>query len=140
MKAESWTPGMQVQSSICVVTPYQPSLTETFIRAHIEQLPAKVTLVHGWRPTIGHSTVLSLPVLTYYKMRRLLTGAGLERETTAAYLKVFRERKIEAVLAEYGETGVQLIQAIEQSRIPLIVHFHGYDASVKSVLDENRET
>ena len=27
--------------SLCVVTPYLPSLTETFIRGHIEDLPAR---------------------------------------------------------------------------------------------------
>lgn len=125
---------------ICVATPYVPSLTETFIRAHIEQLPAQVTMVHGWRPSIGDRPVLSWPLLTCYKTWRVLTGASLARETTAAYLKVFRERKVEAVLAEYGETGVQVMYAAEQAGIPLIVHFHGYDASVKSVLEEHRET
>lgn len=70
----------------------------------------------------------------------MLTGVGLESETAAAYLKVFSQRRIDAVLAEYGETGVQLIPAIERSKIPLIVHFHGYDASVDAVLEEHRET
>ena len=126
--------------NVCVATPYIPSVTETFIRVHIEQLPANVTFVHGWRPSIGSRPVLSLPHLVYYKTRRMLFGDGLKEETTAAYLKIFRERRIEAVLAEYGETGVQVMDAAEQAGIPLIVHFHGYDASVKSVLDENRET
>ena len=125
---------------LCVVTPYVPSLTETFIRAHIEQLPAKVTVVHGWRPAIGEQTVLSLPGLFYYKARRMLTGTGLATETAAAYRKVFRDYKIDAVLAEYGETGVQVMDAIERSGVPLIVHFHGYDASVNSVLEEHKET
>jgi glycosyltransferase involved in cell wall biosynthesis len=127
-------------NSLCIVTPYQPSLTETFIRAHIEQLPAEVTLVHGWRPMVGDRTILSLPVLAYYKTRRMLTGNGLNPETTAAYLKIFRERDVEAVLAEYGEMGVLLTDAIVRSGIPLIVHFHGYDASVTAVLEQHRES
>ncbi len=126
--------------SICVATSYVPSLTETFIRSHIENLPANVTLVHGWRPTVGHTRVLSLPSLVYHKAFRSLTGAGIERETTTAYLKLFRERNIEAVLAEYGEMGVQVMHATERFGIPLIVHFHGYDASVHSVLEEHKET
>ncbi len=122
------------------MTPYLPSLTETFIKAHIEGLPAKVTVVHGWRPAIGDRTVLSLPNLVYYKAKRTLTGAGLQPETTAAYLKAFRDYKIEAVLAEYGDMGVQVMDAAERSGVPLIVHFHGYDASVNSVLAENKQT
>ena len=121
---------------ICVVTPYVPSLTETFIRAHIEELPAQVTFVHGWRPIVEDRTVLQLPQLVYHKARRMLTGAGLELEKTAAYVKVFRDYEIEAVLAEYGGMGVQVMKAVEQSGIPLIVHFHGFDASVNSVLAE----
>jgi colanic acid/amylovoran biosynthesis glycosyltransferase len=128
------------ERKLCVVAPYVPSLTETFIRSHIEDLPAKVTVVHSWRPAIGDQTVLSFPTLVYHKVSRMLTGAGLEREQAAAYLKVFRDYKIDAVLAEYGEMGVQVMDAIEQSGVPLIVHFHGYDASVKSVLEEHRET
>jgi colanic acid/amylovoran biosynthesis glycosyltransferase len=130
----------QIQNSICVVTPTEPSLTETFIRAHIQKLPARVTLVYGWRPSIDGSIVLSSPILICYKAWRMLTGGGLERETTAAYLKVFRERKIEAVLAEYGGAGVQVMDAAERAGIPLIVHFHGYDASNKSVLEEHKKT
>ncbi len=126
--------------SICVAVPYVPSLTESFIKAHVEQLPANVVLVQGWRPSIGDRPVLSLPVRTYYKTWRMLTRTGLERETAAAYLKVFRERRIEAVMAEYGETGVLVMDAVERAGIPLIVHFHGYDASVKSVLVEHCET
>ena len=130
----------KMRRNVCVVTSYVPSLTETFIRAHIEQLPATVTLVHGWRPSIGNRPVLSLPQLLYYKTRRMLFGDGLQEETLAAYLKVFRERGIEAALAEYGEMGVQVVDATERAGIPLIVHFHGYDASVTSVLEEHRET
>lgn len=126
--------------NLCVVASYVPSLTETFIRAHIEKLPANTTLVHGWRPSVGDKTALSLPSLVYFKARRMLTGSGLDRETTAAYLKIFRDYKIDAVLAEYGEMGVQVMDAIEQSGIPLLVHFHGYDASVYSVLEEHKAT
>ena len=32
------------------------------------------------------------------------------------------------------------MDATERAGIPLIVHFHGYDASVNSVLEEHRET
>jgi glycosyltransferase involved in cell wall biosynthesis len=70
----------------------------------------------------------------------MLFGDSLQAEQTAAYLKIFRERKIEAALAEYGEVGVQVMEAAERAGVPLIVHFHGYDASVTSVLEEHRET
>src|SRR6266699_2692890 len=73
--------------SLCVVTPCEPAPTETFIRAHIEELPAKVVLVHGWRPSIGNRPILSAPRLGAYKVWRTLAHAGLGTETTAAYLR-----------------------------------------------------
>ncbi|HEX8135955.1 MAG TPA: glycosyltransferase [Pyrinomonadaceae bacterium] len=126
--------------SICLVTPYLPSVSETFIRAHLNGLPAEVVLVHGWRPSIGASPVLSWPRRASYKAWRMLTGASLERETTAAYLKAFRKTGARAVLAEYGPTGVQVMEACRRARIPLVVHFFGYDATQKDVLERHAET
>jgi colanic acid/amylovoran biosynthesis glycosyltransferase len=126
--------------SLCVVTPYLPSATETFIRGHIEDLPARVVLVHGWRPSIGDQPILSGPRLAVYKVWRTLTRTGLDSETTAAYLQAFRRHHVEAVLAEYGEMGVLAGEACRLAAVPLIVHFHGYDASVHSVLEEHAKT
>jgi colanic acid/amylovoran biosynthesis glycosyltransferase len=126
--------------SLCVVTPCEPAPTETFIRGHIEELPARVVLVHGWRPSIGTRPILSAPRLGAYKLWRTLTHAGLGTETTAAYLQAFRRYGVEAVLAEYGEMGVLVMEACRRAALPLIVHFHGYDASLHSVLQEHAET
>ena len=126
--------------SVCVVAPYPPSPTETFIRGHIENLPARVLLVHGWRPSIGERPILSGPRLGVYKLLRTLTHSGLARETTAAYLQAFRRHGVEAVLAEYGEMGVSVGEACSRAAVPLIVHFHGYDASVHSVLEQHTKT
>ncbi len=38
------------------------------------------------------------------------------------------EEEISCVLAEYGPTGVKVLNACKLSKTPLIVHFHGYDA------------
>src|SRR5262249_3269661 len=126
--------------SLCVVLPYYPSHTETFIRSHIEGLAAKVVAVHGWRPRIGNRFVLAPPSLIFHKLQRMVSGAGIEWETTAAFLKVFRRYHVEAVLAEYGDNAVRVVEACRRTSIPLIVHFHGYDGSVRSVLEENAES
>jgi colanic acid/amylovoran biosynthesis glycosyltransferase len=120
---------------VCVVTPYMPSPSETFIRHHITDLPASVLLVHSWRPTVNDRVVLSLPERVVHKAWRTLSGAGQEHETTVAYCKVLRRHRARAVLAEYGPTGVKVMSACRRLNIPLIVHFHGFDASVRTVLD-----
>ncbi len=131
---------MKTVSRICVVTPYPPAPWETFIRGHVTDLPTSALLVHGWRPTVGDRPVLSLPSRVQHKARRMLFRTGLEREVTAAYLKVFRAHRADAVLAEYGATGVVVGPACRRLGIPLVVHFHGFDASVRSLLEEHVDT
>ena len=128
------------ERTVCIVLPYAPSLTETFITGHIENLPARILTVDGWRPSIDGRTVLSLPRRVLHKLRRTVFGAGLENETTAAYVTAFRRHRVAAVLAEYGTTGVLTVEACRQLNIPLIVYFFGYDASVRSVLQEHAQS
>jgi glycosyltransferase involved in cell wall biosynthesis len=126
--------------TICVALEYLPSPTETFINAHIQNLPAKILVVEGWRPKINGQAVLSLPRRVLYKLHRMLTSTGLEREQTAAYVKAYREHDVSAVLAEYGTTGTLTVQACRALNIPLIVYFFGYDATLRSVLEEYAES
>lgn len=124
---------------VCVVAPYEPSISETFIRAHVDRLAARTLLIHGWRPRIHNRSVLSSSQVVLHKIRRLALGEDLSVEITSAYVKAFRQHRVDAVLAEYGETGVQVLKSCRQLNIPLIVHFHGYDASVYSILEAQRE-
>jgi glycosyltransferase involved in cell wall biosynthesis len=43
------------------------------------------------------------------------------------------------VLAEYGLTGAAIMPVCRELGLPLLVHFHGYDASRRSVLDQFRD-
>lgn len=124
---------------VAVVMPYEPALSETFIRAHVERMPAKTVLVAGCPPAIGSRPVLSVPERAAYKMRRALLREGLGPETTAAYVKAFRRHRVATVLAEYGTAGVLVMNACRELGLPLVVHFHGYDASVRSVLAEHAQ-
>jgi colanic acid/amylovoran biosynthesis glycosyltransferase len=125
---------------LCVVAGYEPSLSETFIRAHLEALPAQTTLVCGWPLKLEGRPVLSPLGRAYHKALRKLAGAGLTREVTDSYLTAFRRLRADAVLAEYGDTGAQVYEACRLAGLPLVVHFHGYDASVREVLEEHRDS
>ena len=97
-------------------------------------------MVHSWRPSIGEHPVLPFPRLVFHKLWRTIFRTGLEREKTAAYLKVLREYNAVAVLAEYGECGVWCAEACLQAGVPLIVHFHGFDASERATLEMFADT
>lgn len=133
------TPDNKTQT-LCIVTPYPPSPTETFIRAHVDYLPARTIVVTGWRPSIDGHPVLSFPGRVVHKLQRVVFRTSIEKEQTAAYLKVFREYNVDAVLAEYGGCGVWVAEACRVSGIPLIVHFHGHDASDRNILKMFQDT
>ncbi len=117
--------------NVCIVVPAVNCPTETFIRAHIEHLPAKVTVVHGRPPRMAGATIISDAWLARARRKvvRQLFRRCKEHEITAGYLKAFRATRSNGVLAEYGPTGVAVMEACRRSRIPLVVHFHGADAT-----------
>ena len=62
-------------------------------------------------------------------------GRDADAETDArAYLAAFRRARPDAVLAEFGHVGVQVMDACDRLELPLIVHFHGYDATARPML------
>ena len=120
--------------SICVISPNDNAYSETFIRAHMERLPAKVVALYGGTfPAYLDNGQRLTPTIGFVKrvMRKLLTvvvrlPSGDVRHN--ALMQFIRKNHIAAVLAEYGTTGVAIMDVCKEARIPLIVHFHGYDA------------
>ncbi len=139
MRRSSKPLAAETRASICVVAERPPSVSETFIRDHVERLPADVVFIHGWRPTVGSRPVLSLARRVLYKLARIFLRHRLEREITAGYSKAFRDSGAKAVLAEYGPSAGPTLDACRSLGLPLVVHFHGYDTSMRSVLDENAQ-
>jgi len=125
---------------ICIVQPNPCSPTETFIRAHADHLPGHVVVLAG-SPTIeGRSVMPKRPVArAWRKVVRMALGQTWYDDLTKAYLDVFRHYRPDAVLAEYGGTGVLVMDACRRAGIPLIVHFHGFDASQTRLLEEMKE-
>lgn len=128
---------------ICIATRHAYGECESFIRAHIDRLPAKVEVLWGrGLNRVGDSLELraplllriaSLPVPGPFAQRR---GRWLWRKAVTRYL---RHGRFNAVLAQYGVLGARLADSCAEARVPLIVHFHGYDAYMSSVLEEQRD-
>jgi colanic acid/amylovoran biosynthesis glycosyltransferase len=114
---------------------------EEFVRAHADGLPARVTLIHGLPPRIADRPILSRSILNraFRKAGRLLWRREWEWEITSAYLRAFRRDRPNAVLAEFGQSGVVVLDACQRMGLPLIVHFHGADVSKHAVLHEYGE-
>jgi colanic acid/amylovoran biosynthesis glycosyltransferase len=99
-----------------------------------------VTLLYGEVPHRDGRSLRSDSLVNrlYGKGKSLLSGQYVRSDVTANYLRAFHELKTTAVLAEYGMAGVLVMEACRRANIPLFVHFHGFDASVKSVLEKQR--
>ena len=50
-----------------------------------------------------------------------------------------KKRKIDIVLAEYGPVGDVNLEMLKDMKIPLVVHFHGYDASRYDVVEKHNK-
>jgi len=126
---------------ICIVQPDRNVVSETFIKAHAERLPARVTVVYGDPPQIDGTPVMPQDPLAkgWRRVRRIAGNKPWSHELDRAYAVAFRRCGARAVLAEYGPTGVQVLEACRMTGVPLIVHFHGYDASQEAVLKENAD-
>jgi len=124
---------------IVIFSPLKDAVSETFIKAHIERLPLSVTPRYEshWRLRDDSGRRI-WPVGRWF-------GAVAQRLTpklnTGAFnfflARHLRSVGADAVLAEYGTTGAFLVEGCKKARIPLFIYFHGYDASIRTVLDSN---
>lgn len=126
--------------SVCIVTA-PPTRTETFIRAHLERLAANVHVldISSGRTDNGDS-LLPRP---FARAVAMLTRS-LGRDPRKAQDKVWartpgaararfgasylRRRTIDVVLAEYGLNAVAIYDSCRRAGLPVIPHFHGFDA------------
>ena len=118
-------------TNLAIISTNRFQYSETFIHSHIQYLPAQITLYsEGYLPIeVSHdkgSSFLPIP-----KSKGLLFKKTSHESNLKASLK---ENNITAVLAEYGPSGVALFPICKALKIPLIVHFHGYDAYRDDVL------
>lgn len=50
-------------------------------------------------------------------------------------MRSLKRNKIQLVFAQYGPVAHRLVKICKKMKIPLVAHFHGYDASVYSIIE-----
>lgn len=130
---------------ICVLLHAAPGPSETFLRRHIEGLRADLVApvvdparLAGWT---WKPPAWSLPPpnrlrrfakRTWNRIRSRTTGVRGPRWSKAMqnlWRTYLDERKPDVVLAEFGHNGMVAMDACRKTGTPLVVHFHGFDAS-----------
>ena len=141
---------MRTKKNILIVSPTKIGLTETFIRAHIDQLYGNVFYLYGWDLDFKTQNGISLSelsrpgssfltkfksLLPHYIYFRLAQKRKKNYTKQALIKRYMQEHQIDVVLAEYGTAGSFITPICKNLDIPLLVHFHGFDASRKDILN-----
>lgn len=126
--------------SICVaVNKDNPTLgpSESFLRAHCEMLSGRVIPLVGSRTVRGIGLDSSRFVLSQSVAARAMRWAARKTGATSvanqdcrSIAGFLRREKIGVVLAEYGPTALDFVDPCALAGIPLVSHFHGWDAYV----------
>jgi glycosyltransferase involved in cell wall biosynthesis len=118
---------------LCVLSPQENAYSQTFVRAHKEYLPAKIVSLYATDyenfsddngPLIGTELAGRLSRALQRRLLKLEPQFFQQR----AMANFLADNKVDAVLAEFGPTATLVMDACDKMNVPLIAHFHGYDA------------
>ncbi len=113
------------------------SYSETFIAAHQRLLAGEKKLYFGgFIPALLKAIGKSSPTSAQARCFFLPWQSPQPLKNLALHFlaRSFQKEKINCALAEYGTTGAIVYPVCQKLSIPLIVHFHGFDVSRRSVL------
>ena len=129
--------------NLAIVSPIHEAYSETFITAHKTNLDGIVKFYYGgFVPTHleGKGRLISssnFGVRVFFKLINCFHH--FESSFHWGFYRSLKKEKIDIVLAEYGQTGASIYRICQRLSIPLLVHFHGYDASQKQILEKYQE-
>lgn len=123
--------------TLAIFSPHKNSYSETFIQAH-RNLPFNIKYYYGdWVPNNldGKSSLLNFTI--FERIIKKVSNQFTLAEFSLLYS--LKREKVNCILAEYGLSASATLEVAKYLKIPMVVHFHGFDASVKSVLEEYNE-
>lgn len=122
--------------NIAIFTPNQNPYSETFIQAHKNYLKDNVFYYYG-RKNIqleGYAALASSTERKLLKVQKNIFKKPSNFIQETNIIKSLKKNKIDVVLAEYGTHAHSILPFIKKAGLPLVVHFHGYDASTTEVV------
>lgn len=123
--------------NIALLSPYKNSYSETFIQQHRLNITGNV--IYYFNGNIPKENNCSGILLTNSVLIKLRIQKGFKKTKFSlnelALINSFKKEKINVVVAEYGTTAADVLRVCEFLNLPLIPIFHGYDASIKKILN-----
>lgn len=127
--------------NLAIISPNPITNTETFIIAHKNLLAGNIFYFYnGYIPTEldGYGKLMSNIIKKAYYFARYLLHSAL-KPAQHILKDFFIAKKIQAVLVEFGDVAPYILPICKALKLPMIVHFHGYDAYMYEVLAQNKK-
>lgn len=123
---------------LAIISPNRNNYSETFIKAHIDLLEGDKFFLYGSYKPLYYSERSIIQFVPFFN--RVFVKIFYKNNLLKYSIKYFlRKKNIHVILAEYGPTGCAVMDIANELKIPLVVHFHGYDASSKKLIIEYYE-
>jgi len=123
--------------NIAIFSPSQNPYSETFIQAHKNYLKGNIYYYFGTGININlevGSSLLSQNERRYLKFKKILLRKPQNYTHQIKILRSLKKNKVEVVLVEYGTHASDLLPLLKKAALPMVVHFHGYDASMHEII------
>lgn len=122
--------------NIAIFSPSQNPYSETFIQAHKNGLQGNIFYFYGKGASIkleGEGKIckeLGLKKELFYKLKRTKKPTAWQQLANK-----LNSLNIDSILIEYGTHAHDLLPLLNLINMPVVVHFHGYDASIHDVIN-----
>jgi colanic acid/amylovoran biosynthesis glycosyltransferase len=121
---------------VAIVTHNRNQYSETFIHAHINGLGGEVVILFdGYLPAQFEVRESNDCGYLTDDIWEGLSEVDLLIKRQQCVSEFLMNRSVDVVLAEYGPAGVEMMIPCKLADVPLVTHFHGFDAFRKDVLE-----
>jgi len=126
--------------NLAIISTNKDKYSETFIHNHVKHLPGNIHLLFdGYLPKqYSDDKGLSSGDLSDFQKKNWLrlfrSKANPHQELSTGLERYLKHHRIDVLLCEYGPCGVEMLPVAQKLNIPLVVHFHGYDAYRNDIL------
>lgn len=127
--------------NLAIISTNKDKYSETFIHNHVKRLPGNIHLLFdGYLPKqySGDKGRTSGPLSAFKKknwLRLFRSKSNPGQELRTGLERYLKYHRIDVLLCEYGPGGVEMLPVAQKLNIPLVVHFHGYDAYRNDILN-----
>jgi len=115
--------------------------SETFIKLQKNNIDAKVNYYNGGIPPIK---INGIDLTTPYIMAQSEIYRQKSNEVSLSHYEILVaisliDENTDVVFAQFGNVGAEIMEICKKINLPLIVHFHGFDISVKKVIEDYKK-